>query len=864
MVTHATKLAVRFSGQQGRPSLQSRLTSLAINADRQKWQDDRTVVITAANALQQQALIERFAADKDVITTSPVFFIDQKLEAALTDEFMVQFNEGVSQAKIDSLNKANKVVVIRNSLYYLLRVPPKADVLAMANLYYESGLATFSHPNFLTPVQLFQHIPNDTYFGSQFNFHNTGQVINTIDNHTGTSGADIKAPEAWSTTMGSAGITVAVLDEGVTSDHPDLPNTRQVRLNGSNFAGGVANDPSPHGTMDNHGNSCAGLIGATMDNNLGIAGLAPLCRIMPIKVTDDNENFISNDALASAIKMAVDSGAAVLSNSWGINTTDTGDFPNINNSIRYAVNSGRGGKGAVVVFAAGNTAAHSVGNNGYVEFPANVNIPGVLTVGASDRNDHQADYSPTSNTGATAQNQYIDVAAPSHRAYPPAVYQAAGVTGGIAGETFEVWSLDMPGTTVGYNPWPNVSPENLEVPGGQLLPSTGASFDAFTGRFGGTSAACPQVAGLAALLLSMNPNLTAQQVFSIITSTADKTGGYSYNSSGFSNELGYGRINACKAVNQVLTTSGISGPSCYTTGTVYTYSIPNVLSTVTWSISPNLTILSGQGTSTITVQATSGANQGAAVNASIPSACGSPIALRKYIGLPLLSGSYTNAYDGSDNPLGYYPSITNPACTGYYITTNIQGTNTSSFTWTKISSSGVVNYSQTGNNISFYLFSPGEWVIFQLVIANGCGSYTYQFKWQASNCGSGGQPCNSPAFAISPNPAATNITVTPNILPPCNLSYPVTSGTMTIDTFGILSGGTPVQVSPDRSDTKSPKMIRALRIYDVAGRLVKSLDYGAGVTQLPYVDISNLRPGVYFVEITDNKAVQRSQLLITR
>lgn len=868
LTAHATKLAIRFGGQQGQAILQSRLASLAVGKEHQKWHDGRTVVIDAANAAQQQGLLERFNADKEVVAAGPVYLVDQQLEAVLTDEFMVQFTDGISETRIDSLNKANNVSIIRHSLYYLLRVSPKTDVLEMANAYYETGLTVFSHPNFLMPVQLFQHIPNDTYFSSQFNFHNIGQIINTIDNHVGTSGADIKAPEAWNTTRGSASITVAVLDEGVTSDHPDLPNTRQVRLAGSNFAGGTSNDPSPHGTLDNHGNGCAGLIGATMDNNMGITGLAPQCRIMPIKITDDNELFVSNDVLASAIKFAADNNADVLSNSWGMNTSDTGAVPSIVSAIRYAVTNGRGGKGAVVVFAAGNTAAHSGGHSGYISFPSNVNVPGVLTVGASDRNDSQADYSPTSNPSAAGQNQYIDVVAPSHKAYPPAAYPV-GYGGGIAGETFEVWSLDMPGATVGYNAWPNVAPENQEVPGGQVLPSTGTNFDAFTGRFGGTSAACPQVAGLAALILSMNPNLTAQQVFSIITNTTDKTGGYVYNTAGFSNELGYGRINACKAVNQVLTTSGISGPSCYTTGTVYTFSIPNVISTVNWSISPNLTILSGQGTSTIQVQATSSPNQPASVNATIPSACGNNVVLTKYIGLPILSGGYTNAFDGSQNPLGYYPGVTNPACTGYYITTNIQAINTSSVTWSKVSSSGVVNYTQTGNNISFYLFSPGEWVIFQLVIANGCGSYTYQFKWLASNCGSGGQPCNSAAFTITPNPASSNVSVTPNILPPCDLSSTPSSGTVTEDVFDSLSGIVPAQVKPASAaaptgQNRTLKLIRALRMYDVAGKLLKSMDFGTGVTQLPSVDVSSLRPGIYFIEITDNKAVQRSQLLITR
>ena len=120
----------------------------------------------------------------------------------------------------------------------------------------------FAYPNIICKAELF-YIPNDPYFQYQVTLHNIGQTFN---GHTGTAGADIKAPQAWDITKGNSNIVVAVLDAGVTSDHPDLPNTRQVRLNGSNFGSGNPNDPSPTGN-DNHGNSCAGVIAATMDNN---------------------------------------------------------------------------------------------------------------------------------------------------------------------------------------------------------------------------------------------------------------------------------------------------------------------------------------------------------------------------------------------------------------------------------------------------------------------------------------------------------------------------------------------------------------------------------------------------------------------
>ncbi|MCX8490199.1 MAG: S8 family serine peptidase, partial [Cyclobacteriaceae bacterium] len=208
----------------------------------------------------------------------------------------------------------------------------------------------------------------------------------------------------------------------------------------------------------------------------------------------------------------------------------------------------RGGLGCVVLFSASNSARQNQGDIGQIGFPSNVNIPGVITVGASERNDLQSDYSPTSNLGSV-NNQVIDIVAPSHRAYPPTAYPA-GVVGGIVGETFEAWSIDIP-ANAGYNPWPqftagttaSVNPPAI----GEQLPNAGVNFQSYTGRFGGTSHSCPVVAGVAALMLSANPNLTQQQIFDLITGNADRVGGYVY-TNGRSNELGFGRVNACRAV----------------------------------------------------------------------------------------------------------------------------------------------------------------------------------------------------------------------------------------------------------------------------------------------------------------------------
>ncbi|MCX8490198.1 MAG: S8 family serine peptidase, partial [Cyclobacteriaceae bacterium] len=341
-------------------------------------------------------------------------------------------------------------------------------------------------------------------------------------------------------TTGANNVLVAVLDEGISPNHPDLPNARQVRLNGSNFTDGNQNDPSPTNSM-NHGNSCAGVIAATQNNNEGIAGICPNCRIMPIRIFNTNPTIgLTPTQIADAINFARNNGADIISNSWGFNSDNPNFQPLIVSAIQNATTQGRvingTALGCVVVFSAGNNAIQ----NGFVHFPSNVNVPGVLTVGASDRDDLKSFYSPLGNVNSP-NNQVLDLVAPSHRAWPDQV----------PGETFEAWTIDIPGNA-GYNPWPQfttpgATPSTVPPAIGEQLPNAGVNFQSYTGRFGGTSHSCPVVAGVAALMLSANPNLTQQQIFDIITGNADRVGGYVY-TNGRSNELGFGRVNACRAV----------------------------------------------------------------------------------------------------------------------------------------------------------------------------------------------------------------------------------------------------------------------------------------------------------------------------
>ena len=543
--------------------------SLDENIKSIQWVNDNIYILTV-ESFYTKILRNNLKAVKEIKSIQPVYQTADGLDIYITDEIVVKFNEKVSKETIENLHKKYNVSVKKTtSLYQLLSVPIDADALEIANMYQLSGLVEYSHPNFFTKIELHLSpppIPDDPYFSNQFHLFNTGQSL--ANGKTGTAGADINVLKAWNITKGNNDIIVAVIDQGVISDHPDLPNSSQIRLNGSNFSrSGDPNDPSPVFipmlpyalppvpepeadpilSRGNHGNACAGIIAAS-HNNEGIAGIAPDCKIMPIRIFDSLNSIISYNSVADAITFAKDSGADIISNSWGFRTIDINFSPVIKDAIIDAVNNGRNGKGCIVIFSAGNTADLSDNREGFIGFPANINIEvdGVIVVGASDRNDNQANYSPISilyGDEWLLPRSRIDVVAPSHSAYSCQ----------ISSENFEVWSLDIPGNMLGDNP---VSRTDC---GRELLqffydPASGTNFDAYTGRFGGTSASCPQVAGVAALMLSVNPNLTQLEVAQIIKSTARKAGNYSYQNypdfpdGNWSIELGYGVINAHAAV----------------------------------------------------------------------------------------------------------------------------------------------------------------------------------------------------------------------------------------------------------------------------------------------------------------------------
>lgn len=412
------------------------------------------------------------------------------------DEIVVK--TGLSEPELNGLVKNYGVKIVKADPYmpgvWLLKViDPKGEItpVTAANALYETGRFVYAEPNFMR-----QNKPetNDPYFNQQWALKNAG--ASSVPQGGSVAGADIAIEEAWTLTTGSPNIKVAILDQGVDFNHPDLPGVLPGFDPGGNSLQGEPVDP--YG--DVHGTPCAGIVAAQIDNNVDIAGIAPQCKILPIyligsaSMTDDYE-------VATAFNWCrVEGQADVLSNSWRVyDVVGTATY----DAITLCATQGRNGLGCVILGGAGNEDQPVIG------FPAN--HPYVIAVGGSSPCDERKSYTSCDESGwGACYGPNLDFVAPAEHIY----------------------SLDNV-DDAGYGP------ENVTL-------------------FGGTSAACPIAAGVAALALSLDPSLTREQVKRALVRGCEKVGGYVYADnpahplSSWNNEMGHGRLNAKNTLDIVM------------------------------------------------------------------------------------------------------------------------------------------------------------------------------------------------------------------------------------------------------------------------------------------------------------------------
>ncbi|MCS6934320.1 MAG: S8 family peptidase [Chitinophagales bacterium] len=389
------------------------------------------------------------------------------------------------------------------NLYHIESLPVERDPIAWSRELQREGWCQYAAPNLLlNPVVG----SNDPHYARQWAIENKGTPLQ----HNGTPDADMDVDSAWTITEGSPDIKIAIIDSGVDTLHNDLKDNMLPGYDAvSDSTDGF---PTPAYPNDGHGTCCAGIAAATKDNGTGIAGVAPKCKIIPVRAfyyiklpnSSDPIPFSTAEAFMKAIGWSWSNAQAdILSNSWGLPASLIPFLPGgtqpVEDAIQAAYTQGRQGKGIAMFFSSGN----DNDSTGAI-WPSS--LPQTIAVTATDMCDKRKAPGDCSgeNWGAN-YGAHTDIAAP-------------GV---------KIVTTDMRGTK-GY---------------------TNADYYNF---FNGTSAACPHAAAVGALLLSIKPWLTPEDIRHLLATTADKTGGYAYNQpyphGWWSKELGYGRVNAYQAL----------------------------------------------------------------------------------------------------------------------------------------------------------------------------------------------------------------------------------------------------------------------------------------------------------------------------
>ena len=339
----------------------------------------------------------RLQAQPDIGSTLPVMIDDEGAERFfLPDELTVQFKPGVeadrAQALIEEQGSA-VVVKQRTPGYYTIAVPEGKGLFETLRAFSALDEVAFAEPSEAGFDDALDYIPDDPAFNRLWGLHNTGQVVEGI---AGTPDADINAPAAWDIHRGRADVVIAVIDTGADLNHPDLAANLLPR-GAEDWDFADLADPSPDDTSG-HGTHVAGTA-AGVDNTSGVIGVAPGCRIMPLRINLSagmNQNRADAINYVAAQAMAHPARRYVINCSWRMN----GDHAGVHNAIIQAV-----ANNVVVVFAAGNDGADIDGTP--KRYPAVYDE--VIAVAATDSKDVRASFS---NFGAK-----VDVAAPGVRIY---------------------------------------------------------------------------------------------------------------------------------------------------------------------------------------------------------------------------------------------------------------------------------------------------------------------------------------------------------------------------------------------------------------------------------------------------------------
>jgi subtilisin family serine protease len=373
-------------------------------------------------------------------------------------------------------------------------------------------------------------MPNDSLINQQWHlkFNNqSGAVL----------GTDLNIESIWAYPINGAGvrgrgIRIGIVDDGVQTSHPDFVGNIDT-TNDYDWNDATPNDPSP-GAGDDHGTACAGDAAARGNNSLGVSGSAPEAILVGMRLiaagTTDQQEADAMNYLPQLIQ--------IKSNSWGPNDTGTNleaPGPLTLAALKNAVETGRAGKGTIILWAGGN----GLDVNDNSNYDGYANSIYTIAVGAFDSQSRQAWYS---ESGAN-----LVIVSPSSGTSPAlgkTTTDRTGADGYVAGD--------------------------------------------YESDFGGTSSATPTASGVVALMLEANPNLGWRDVQEILMRSAKKVNPSDTDwktpvapaNINHNHKFGAGLIDATAAVNLAATWVNLSSQLKRTVSqTGLSVAIPNINTT---------------------------------------------------------------------------------------------------------------------------------------------------------------------------------------------------------------------------------------------------------------------------------------------
>lgn len=419
-------------------------------------------------------------------------------------EVIVKFREGTSESAIKRHLSDQGATVMKTDYpepgAFLVTVSADDGGLSAANALHDDATVEYAEPNFVQVTSRPGPATSVSVLDAPAELNLPRYEVDDRSSASSLAGVmapdpslgsqwgltKIRAIDAWAISAGDPNVSIAVIDEGVDIAHEDL----SLKLPGYDAYQGD-NNPQPTGN-DAHGTACAGIVSAIRNNGRGGAGVAPNCRVLPIRIAKGiGGGFWDTDSakVADGIRTAVNRGADVLSNSYSVSPSSA-----VTNAFTYAATSGRGGKGCAMAAATGNQDIAGV------IYPASLSptVRGMMAVGASNEWDQRK-----SKTSLDGENWWgsnhgpeVDIVAPGVHIFTTDIMGGAGYAGG------------------NY------------VPG-----------------FNGTSSATPHVAGVMGLVLSVDRDLRGWEVEDILKLTATDLG-----VAGRDNFTGYGRVDARRAL----------------------------------------------------------------------------------------------------------------------------------------------------------------------------------------------------------------------------------------------------------------------------------------------------------------------------